>query len=395
MPLDPGLAPRAFVGRDLGTRPVHCGGNETFASEGVEHRARRALGRAPRPGRDLGLLRCRADLEKPGDRPGGRVQLVEVLALEIEQDSAVVEHRDHHVGAQLECLLLDLPRLHHLAEYNGAISSPLLPHLGPTPVDASEPGSSRIAQTNLQLYQQLRTAGWDDEALATVHDAYELVDELFVGQRRRSRKPFVAHLVGTASVVADVDGRRELVLAGLVHATYKHGEWGDRRRGVTDRKRRLLRAVVGADAEAIACAYASLVYTVDDLQRAAAAARRSSRMRDVVLLRIAGEVEEHSDLGVRLDSSPPAMRLPAAMEVMVRLAVELDAPALAARLAAVHEEETRIAVPASLVDGSSPTPLVPRSHRLRPWLRLRRIIATIPGARRCYRLLRDRPPEVE
>jgi hypothetical protein len=202
--------------------------------------------------------------------------------------------------------------------------------------------------------------------------------------------------VGTASVAADVDGRRELVLAGLVHAIYNHGEWGDGGRGVTNRKRRILRATVGADAEAIACAYASLVYTVDDLQRAAAVARRgSSRMRDVVLLRIAGEVEEHSDLGVRLDSSPPAMRLPAAMELMVRLAAELGAPTLAARLAAMHDEEMRGDVAASVVDGHSPPPLAPRSHRLRPWLRLRRVVASIPGARRCYRLLRGGAPKVE
>lgn len=259
------------------------------------------------------------------------------------------------------------------------------------PTGAPELGSARIAQTNLQLYRQLWTAGWNDEALTTVHDAYELVDALFVGQRRRSHKPFVAHLVGTASVVADVDGRRELVLAGLVHAAYGFGEWGDGRRGVTEGKRRRLRAVVGADAEAIVCAYASLAYTVDDLEREAAAARRgASTTRDIVLLRIAGEVEEHSDLAVRLDSSPPSMRQPAAMELMVRLASELGAPALAARVAAMHDEEMRADVAASLVDGSGPTPLAPRSHQLRPWLRLRRAVGSIPGASRCYRRLSPR-----
>jgi hypothetical protein len=164
---------------------------------------------------------------------------------------------------------------------------------------------------------------------------------------------------------------------------------------VTDRKRRRLRDVVGSDAEAIVCAYASLVYTVEDLQRAAAAARRSPRMRDVVLLRLAGEVEEHADLGVRLDSSPPAMRRPAAVELMVRLATELDAPTLAARLAAVHDEEMGADLAPSLVDAGNPAPLAPRSHRLRPRLRLRRIMASIPGARWCYRLLRGRPPKVE
>jgi len=195
--------------------------------------------------------------------------------------------------------------------------------------------------------------------------------------------------VGTASVVADVDGRRELVLAGLVHAAYDHGEWGDGRRGVTERKRRVLRAVVGTDAEAIVCAYASLEYTVEDLERWAAEARLGSALvRDVVLLRIAGEVEEHSDLAVRLDSSPLSMRQPDAVELMVRLADDLGAPALAARLAAVRDEETRAEVASSLVDGSGAIPLAPRSHQLRPWLRLRRAAGSIPGAMSCYRLLR-------
>src|SRR5262245_11904038 len=74
-----------------------------------------------------------------------------------------------------------------------------------------------IAQTNLQLYNQLLARGWTTNDLHHARAAYELAADLFSGQYRCSGKPFVAHLVGTASVAAAVGLPSELVLAALLH----------------------------------------------------------------------------------------------------------------------------------------------------------------------------------
>ena len=74
-----------------------------------------------------------------------------------------------------------------------------------------------IAQTNLQLYNQLFAQPSTANDLGDVRAAYELAAELFSGLYRCSGKPFVAHVVGTASVVATVDGRRDLLSPAPVH----------------------------------------------------------------------------------------------------------------------------------------------------------------------------------
>ena len=57
------------------------------------------------------------------------------------------------------------------------------------------------AQTNLQLYNQIYDAGWSAADLAAARTVYELDVQLFAGRFRPNGKPFVAHLVGVASLV--------------------------------------------------------------------------------------------------------------------------------------------------------------------------------------------------
>ena len=79
---------------------------------------------------------------------------------------------------------------------------------------------AEVAQTNLQLYNQLIAAGWSDANLDRTQAAYALAADLFAGQIRSSGKTFLEHLVGTASAVAAVGGRPALVHAALLHATF-------------------------------------------------------------------------------------------------------------------------------------------------------------------------------
>jgi (p)ppGpp synthase/HD superfamily hydrolase len=60
-------------------------------------------------------------------------------------------------------------------------------------------GRSGYAQTNLQLYRQLRDR--TDADVALVAAAYELALSLFPRSFRATGKPFLCHLVGTASIL--------------------------------------------------------------------------------------------------------------------------------------------------------------------------------------------------
>ena len=58
------------------------------------------------------------------------------------------------------------------------------------------------AQTNIQLFNQLRRDGYSKTDLDLVRDAYELAMVLFSGRFQPSGKSFIAHVVGTASILA-------------------------------------------------------------------------------------------------------------------------------------------------------------------------------------------------
>src|SRR3954451_10344061 len=115
----------------------------------------------------------------------------------------------------------------------------------------------RYAQTNLQLYAQLREAGADDTDLALVRQGYDLAMHLCPASFRGSGKPLLAHLVGTASILAAMDQSARVVTAGLLHAVYVFGDFGDARGGVTDERRARVRQAVGRDVEDLIARYTS------------------------------------------------------------------------------------------------------------------------------------------
>src|SRR5438128_1493384 len=98
----------------------------------------------------------------------------------------------------------------------------------------------QIAQTNLQLYNALRAKGLPPDDLALVNRAYELSTSLYSGYFQADGKPFVAHSVGVASILAELDLPTEIIAVGLLHTAYGTGA---SRRGPADaatRSRRVL-----------------------------------------------------------------------------------------------------------------------------------------------------------
>ena len=91
-----------------------------------------------------------------------------------------------------------------------------------------------VAQTILQLSNQMLRLEYSDRDLGELRVTYDLARELFSGLFRPSGKTFIAHLIGTASILANCLTDIGVVKAGLMHAAYAGGDFGDGRKGFSD-----------------------------------------------------------------------------------------------------------------------------------------------------------------
>ncbi len=194
-----------------------------------------------------------------------------------------------------------------------------------------------IAQTHLQLYEQMLREHYAEPEIARVRDAYALAMRLVSGQYRPSGKPFVCHLVGTASVLVRTRASADLVVAGLLHAAYLFGDFGSGVAGEGPGKRKLVREVAGAGAEALASDYGRFVWSetvIADFE--SRATRLSPNERDLLALRLANDVDDHADGGMRLSGHYALDGFYASVDGAraVRLAERAGLEALAAIVAA-------------------------------------------------------------
>lgn len=206
------------------------------------------------------------------------------------------------------------------------------------------------AQTNLQLYAQLRASGWGDRSLVDLGRAYELAIDVCGAHVRPNGKPFLCHLVGTASIVATWDAPDAEVACALLHSVYTHGSFAAAPPKMTREKQAIVRAAVGDEPEELIAAYTRLPWTrtsIDELGERAdgiAGAERSS-----VRVRLANELEDHLDLGLRYaQKTKPAGSLDRGDARLV-LARELVGDAFAQELEAAIAANVEAEVPEGLV----------------------------------------------
>ncbi|MBD1834961.1 hypothetical protein H6F61_20235 [Cyanobacteria bacterium FACHB-472] len=156
-----------------------------------------------------------------------------------------------------------------------------------------------FAQTNIHLFNQLRSEGYSNTDITCIRDAYQLTIQVFTGAFRASGKTFIAHLVSTASILASLHVPVKVVAAGLLHATYTHGDLGDGSKGISDTRREQVKGAVSKEIEEYLARYAALSWnketipvifqhfdTLDSIDR------------DILLVGLANELEEYLDLGI-------------------------------------------------------------------------------------------------
>ena len=237
----------------------------------------------------------------------------------------------------------------------------------------------RYAQTILQLHAELAHQGWPDDDRRLLARAYGLASELFTGQHRGSGKPFVDHLVGTASILAAHDAPNVATIAGLLHAAYDLGDFGDGREGPTPARRREVARIVGDDVEAHVLGYVELRWVDATIAEVGASiASLTPLRRNVLVMRLATEIEDHLDLGIHYcrNVGKRIDRLGARAEATVAIANALGETSLARELARVYGECRAGDVPEALMGPSGfASLLVPRSCAPRLVPRIRRRLA--------------------
>ena len=160
------------------------------------------------------------------------------------------------------------------------------------PIDADAHG---FAQTNVQLFNQMRALGYPTPDLEAVRAGYDTAILLFAGRFRPSGKTFLAHLVGTASVLAAYGAHAPLITAGLVHASDTGGGFPGEIGSDYDAQRRWLRTRVGTFAEAIVHEYRRLDRAWIDHVVETDIDRLPLNVAYAVVLRIANLIEELLD----------------------------------------------------------------------------------------------------
>ena len=209
----------------------------------------------------------------------------------------------------------------------------------------------QYAQTNLQLYNQMRAAGYGEASQARVREAYDLATRLFTAKFRGSGKPLLSHLVGTSSVLCGLGATDTLLAAGVLHAAYVFGDFGDGRPGMTAARREIVRRAAGGEVEDLVARYHLLDWRRSSIERLAASGTAlPAEERDVLLIRLANELEDHLDLGVLYCRNAVQRReeIERSLHLCAALAARIGEPCLAAALTGAFEEARASVIPEAL-----------------------------------------------
>ena len=236
----------------------------------------------------------------------------------------------------------------------------------------------QIAQTNIQLYNQLRAAGRSLDELVAVRDAYEFLTTLYPGYFQADGKPFVAHSVGVASIVASLEQPTDFVVVGLLHNIYGNADFGDGREpGITPKRALLVEEAVGEHVAGLLQRFRELRIRADTLPAIRRSLPETSETdRRLILVELADQLEKYVDLGLLYYGNDDWVHGNRIGPELVAIATDLGQPQLAELLSSAFAEAASARVPAELrsSDGRRYLKLVvPRScrRRLAPRVRAR------------------------
>jgi (p)ppGpp synthase/HD superfamily hydrolase len=234
------------------------------------------------------------------------------------------------------------------------------------------------AQTNLQLFDELRREGYSDRDVARVRDAYELAARLFAGVMLPSGKLFIDHVVGTAAILAALRAPGDVVAAGLIHAAYFRGDFGTIGKSISNAKREEIKGSVGAAIEEYVAAYDAMGWDSKTIPALRDGVDKLDRIdRHVLLIRLANELEHRLDFAdLYSDNAEWLQRyMERYRSAMLDMARDLGFPALAAELAQAFSEAASGEIPSEARSRSrQPRSYIvsPKSYCRRRWIAVSR-----------------------
>jgi gluconolactonase len=230
------------------------------------------------------------------------------------------------------------------------------------------------AQTNLQLFNQLRTDGYSSPDLDLVYDAYQLAMSLFSGRFQPSGKPFIAHVVGTASILASLRLPGAVVASGLLHNVYEHGDFGTARRNASGVKRRNIKRLLGSELEDYVAKFPLFGWKSATAQLALSDPSRLGVVdRHVLSLRLADYLEHLLDLDLLYYGSSARRYYMGNATVAIALADAFELRALAAEIKEAIRQTNSTELPVNLPAGKirdGSFVIAPRSCRKRFFITL-------------------------
>lgn len=231
----------------------------------------------------------------------------------------------------------------------------------------------QYAQTNLQLYNQMLARGYDLRDIASMKAGYDLSLQLFSGQYRASGKPFLAHLVGTASILVAREVPTTMAVAGLLHASYTHGRFPSPLSNLRLVKYRKLRKSLGSEVDALVSAYTRfrLSHVLPEGTRHRPG-DTGSVQRDVLTIRLANDLEDQLDNGPAYCAKHPGLYAREdVLDQLQLLATTAWHRELLAEIRELRRAHTGATISSDLSTGRSGSFHVPRrrGQELRRWLK--------------------------
>jgi len=155
------------------------------------------------------------------------------------------------------------------------------------------------AQTNIQLFNQLRREGYSTTELNLIRDAYELAMTCYSCRFSPSGRPFISHVVRTASILASLNLPAQIVAAGLLHNVYSTGDFGNRTGRISNTDRQTISRTLGREVEEYIIRFPSSYWGSRTIQLARSDPDRLPAIdRAVVLMLLADHLEHLLDQDV-------------------------------------------------------------------------------------------------
>jgi len=194
--------------------------------------------------------------------------------------------------------------------------------------------TEQLAHTHIQLLNQLIKVGYNSSNLNFVFDAYQYCIELCDGFQACG-KPFIIHLIRTASILVELNQDILIIVSGLLHSAYEFGDFGDGSRGIASWKQESVKQRMGTEVENYIQKYDALRWHDENILLIYGNLNQLNQIeKTVLLIRLANELEQCLDLEplYRNDYENKIQQIQTRKDILIDMANQLGYPLLSNQL---------------------------------------------------------------